>query len=464
MKSGMIFGVTLCFLIGGLLFVPIYFDHLLHACVLILISIYAKLKNLEYIGSMPLVFGIFVAFCFVPFCIFPITHANLYYDDKQILIANDASMDILICILFDFISSALIALNFVFIWKICRAIKPSQMRFMDDREPSIVEIAFFISLWASFVCILPCIICDFVFDSEEFLTANIMQTSGDKNMLHSLAEHRQFVSVGVILMMMHIFSLIACLSVMNLSSLAILYAFVVINRALFVQYYFESMLLWQLGCLLAAYFCCFGYLFFRGLGNKKLSQLTWAQYLTRTKRIESTESFTTLLTHHHKFTSIHYNQQRKRRKKKKKMYKYKRRKKSVFQIFSHPFNRWKNPENESDDESILSISVVDDDDASDERVEDVVIKSKKRLMGPNTHNNSRFGLPSHVQTPPPINHDDEDDAKMDFDFHANIIRNNVENYKKRKYKKYSRGIKSASLNGIDTASDIISCSGVDIVD
>merc|ERR1712173_89274 len=100
----------------------------------------------------------------------------------------------------------------------------------------------------------------------------------------------------------------------------------------------------------------------------------------------------------------------------------------------------------------------------DERVEDVVIKSKKRLMGPNTHNNSRFGLPSHVQTPPPINHDDEDDAKMDFDFHANIIRNNVENYKKRKYKKYSRGIKSASLNGIDTASDIISCSGVDIVD
>merc|ERR1712228_214799 len=126
---------------------------------------------------------------------------------------------------------------------------------------------------------------------------------------------------------------------------------------------------------------------------------------------------------------------------------------SIFKVFSRPFNSRKNPENESDDESILSISI----DISDERNDDKknVIKSKK-LSGPNTHNNSRFGLPSDVNTPPLKSDDDE---KQDYDFHARIIGDNIKYYKKHKIRKEKRDknkIKSASLNGVDNVNDVFS--------
>ena len=110
MKSGMLFGLTSCFLIASSLFVPMNLNLLLHSSVLMMFTIYAKMKNLEPIGIVSLVLALVAFLSILPFSIHPSEAAVLYYDNKQV--AN-GPMAIFISIACAVIGSLLLMINII---------------------------------------------------------------------------------------------------------------------------------------------------------------------------------------------------------------------------------------------------------------------------------------------------------------------------------------------------------------
>ena len=301
-KCGMLFGVTECLFMAGSMFVPFNLSILIHSFVLFLITIHTKIFKMERIDFGSIVFASLAVLSILPFCVHPFKGDKLYWDNTKKVNGTEYIIISLIC---DCIGAICIFWNIVSISNLCNAIKPSKMRFENDREPSIIEIAFFISLWASFISLLPCLICDVVFHSENILTSNISSNySNQKSVFEALffkATVSEYISilVSVGINSFYMFAFIACLSILTMLSVAILYEFIVITHAIlyfnFISKHSHLQKYHTFG-LICAYVCCVMYLLIRIIQNKRYLKLNWNQYFTRQNRINSSESFNTLLS------------------------------------------------------------------------------------------------------------------------------------------------------------------------
>eukprot|EP01084_Bolivina_argentea_P130598 230547_1 len=449
-KSGILFGLSSCLFMASSMFVPVNLSILIHSFVLMLITIYTKIYRIERIDFGSIVFASLAVISIVPFCIHPFQNDKLYYDNKHKVNGEEYIIISLIC---DCIGAIIIVLNILSISNLCLSIRPSKMRFDTDREPSIIEIAFFISLWSSIIAICPCVFLDGFFHSENILTTNISSNYNDQNIFDALQTTPyvfQNILLSVIISTGYIFSFIACLSIMTILSVAILYDFVIITHAILYFNCIEKnskMKIHHIIGLICAYISCLMYLIVRIIENKRYLKLTWNEYFTRQNRINSNESFTTLLSNisgqkpnvfrspgnNNVFSPVN----------------------TIFKVFSPSFNKLAE-QNEKEfgkkddhEDSIFSISTH----ISEEKIRESKTYTgeytptepiPKHFDGPNMHNN-RFGLPEYVTLPNDNITEQQQKEQDDYLFHNNLIQDNIKYYKhyekrnaKKKRKKHKK--------------------------
>eukprot|EP01084_Bolivina_argentea_P130597 230546_1 len=449
-KSGILFGLTTCLFLAASMFVPFNLDILIHSFVLMLVTIYTKINGMESVYFGSIIFAVFAVISIVPFCIHPFHGDKLYWDNKNKI---DGTEYIIISLICDCIGAIIIVLNILSISNLCLSIRPSKMRFDTDREPSIIEIAFFISLWSSIIAICPCVFLDGFFHSENILTTNISSNYNDQNIFDALQTTPyvfQNILLSVIISTGYIFSFIACLSIMTILSVAILYDFVIITHAILYFNCIEKnskMKIHHIIGLICAYISCLMYLIVRIIENKRYLKLTWNEYFTRQNRINSNESFTTLLSNisgqkpnvfrspgnNNVFSPVN----------------------TIFKVFSPSFNKLAE-QNEKEfgkkddhEDSIFSISTH----ISEEKIRESKTYTgeytptepiPKHFDGPNMHNN-RFGLPEYVTLPNDNITEQQQKEQDDYLFHNNLIQDNIKYYKhyekrnaKKKRKKHKK--------------------------
>ena len=212
---------------------------------------------------------------------------------------------------------------------------------------------------------------------------------------------------------------------MNILTISILYEIVIIIYVIIYlililnQEWCSIFKLWNVS-LIVSLTLCFIYTLIRMIQNKRNSRLTWHEYLARSTRIDSNESFNTLLS-------------------------------------SHKTNKCiPNIEDNKHKESIMSIATDEEDDDDDiictrsgSKKED-----KPRYSGPALHAN-RYGLPEYIGTPPSMDVVTDTNSppvsRDDISFHISKIQDNMTFYnqnvrKKRKRKKKKNKDKSKNKN------------------
>ena len=171
-KSGILFGLNAFFFITASLFVPINLRVMIQSATLMVITIYVKISGDEK-SNLLFFISLFIILMILPFAIkYELKTDTLYLDNKAV--AN-GTLYIIISIICDIIGSGLLIMNIISISWLIKLIKPSRMRFENDREPSIIEIAFLFHFGRCWCC---CYLVYFVFffHSQHILTSNISST------------------------------------------------------------------------------------------------------------------------------------------------------------------------------------------------------------------------------------------------------------------------------------------------
>lgn len=294
--SGLSFGLTQILFIAALSCVPINLDFVFQSLSIFICTCFVKYTAFEdeIIDS----FGIGCSICsflfMLPFIIQPFKGDDIYNNSEH------GTQYIIIACLCDFCAAISIFCTWVLFKKLCLIIKPSQLRFDNDREPSIIEIAFFLSFWSTIITFVACVLFDFVLCNKQIFSETETQNNSISQLFQIMdnSEIIRYLVLSVFLAVGHTFSFIGALSVLKILSVSVLFQIGVVSHVFIYFCLIEKSSViqwWKLSFLISGYLACFAYLLRRVFivkGNQ-----SWRRYLVGLQRVESSESFNTALAY-----------------------------------------------------------------------------------------------------------------------------------------------------------------------
>jgi len=232
-------------------------------------------------------FACFAFLGMVPFVLKYSQYANHHPDNNK-----DNYKYAVVSSVLDFVGSISFVALLICIKRVCIRFKPSQLRYDTTREPSIAEIGFFISFWASIIAIIPMLISDINFKDNCLLC--------DCNLRHStslweLLSNKHVIYgciLGVALQTLQIYVIIGCLAVMKALSTAVITQLnVVIQVAayyLIIERSDTHLSWWKVLCLIIVTLSCIGYGATRIYSEK--GSKSWPMYFEALHRMNSMDS------------------------------------------------------------------------------------------------------------------------------------------------------------------------------